>query len=424
MDLLYEDNNSLITLKSLTPLTSLTDSFDNAAKFIYENKGIGPENLKNKAPRELLNEINKTLTNAVTDGLTSDGIKYQVPATVTNALRENVWRFSGMKTYHQLKEASQLLVGENGEVKSFSQFKQDIQKINSAYNERHLEVEYNYAVHSAQIAAKWNDFEQDGDEYNLQFRTAGDDKVRTEHAALNDITLPPSDPFWNDYIPPLDWGCRCTVVQVRKNKYPQSNSPEARELGKEATTRIGKDGSNRLAMFRGNPGKDLKIFPDKHPYFPRGCADCPVNIQLVHIPKNELCQVCKIVKEMHEHSASKSLYKELIGNTIKTETSAHNSTGVIRLNSYGLRNFLDKTHSATQESKQVLSEILNGNSTLGKPKFEPLNMNRPNIQKKINRGWQGVNVYSVSAFGKEWNMKTAIIHNKYEVPYSIKKMYR
>ena len=46
------------------------------------------------------------------------------------------------------------------------------------------------------MAAKWHDFEQDGDRYYLQYRTAGDDKVREEHAALNGTTLPPSDPFW------------------------------------------------------------------------------------------------------------------------------------------------------------------------------------------------------------------------------------
>jgi len=179
--LLYDDGNSLITLnssESSSSLNALTDAFNTAAKFVHENNGISPEDLKQKAPHELLNEINKSLSKAITDGLTSNGIKYEVPEIVTNALRENVWRFSGFKTYHQLKEAAQMLVAETGEVKSFAQFRQDIEKINNTYNGRYLEAEYEFAVHSAQMAARWNDFEQDGDDYNLQYRTAGDDKVR------------------------------------------------------------------------------------------------------------------------------------------------------------------------------------------------------------------------------------------------------
>ncbi|MDR2652063.1 MAG: minor capsid protein [Prevotellaceae bacterium] len=210
-----------------------------------------------------------------------------------------------MKTYHQLTEASQLLTADTGEVKSFEKFFQDVQKINEAYNRRYLEAEYGFAVHSAQMAVRWNDYEQDGDAYNLQYRTAGDDRVRADHAALNGTTLPMNDPFWTSYTPPLDWGCRCTIIQVLKHKYPVSDSPRAQELGKEATTRIGADGSNKLAMFRFNPGTALKIFPDKHPYFPRGCDNCQKNMQLASAAgKNELCAVCAIVRKQAKKSAT------------------------------------------------------------------------------------------------------------------------
>ena len=37
---------------------------------------------------------------------------------------------------------------------------------------------------------------EDGDRYNLQYRTANDGKVRPEHATMHGITLPPSYPFW------------------------------------------------------------------------------------------------------------------------------------------------------------------------------------------------------------------------------------
>lgn len=214
----------------------------------------------------MVNEINRVLQSAVKSGL-STGIKHEVPEALTQALDRNVFVFSGLKVYHELKEASLLLKDENGGIKPYNTFRQEMTAIHQAYNVNHLEAEYNFATGTAQMAAKWNDFEQDGDAYDLQYRTAADEKVRASHFILHNTTLPPSDPFWNENAPPLDWGCRCTVVQVLKDKYPPSNSAEAVAKGRQATTRLGKDGVNRAAMFRFNPGKQRVIFPEKHPYY-------------------------------------------------------------------------------------------------------------------------------------------------------------
>lgn len=52
-----------------------------------------------------------------------------------------------------------------------------------------------------------------------------------------------------------------------QNKYPLTNSAQAIRKGEAATTRIDKNGVNRAAMFRFNPGKQKVIFPDNHLYF-------------------------------------------------------------------------------------------------------------------------------------------------------------
>ena len=223
-------------------------------------------------------------------------IKYDVPELLLNSLKQNAYVFSGFKGYHELKEASTLLITEDGKIKPFNAFKEDVLKIHEAYNVNYLDSEYNFAVSSAQMAAKWNDFEQDGDDYNLQYRTAGDEKVRADHAILNGTTLPASDPFWDEYVPPLDWNCRCTIVQVLKGKYEVSNSKDAIDNGIKATTRENAEGINKAAMFRFNPGKTLTLFPEKHPYFPRGCADCDLKVKLAaNIPESELCRACKVI---------------------------------------------------------------------------------------------------------------------------------
>ena len=168
----------------------------------------------------------------------------------------------------------------------------DVQSIDSTYNRNYLRAEYNFVQASAQMAAKWESFMQDGDRYNLQYRTAGDKKVRPEHATLDRVTLPITDPFWEEYYPPNGWNCRCTVVQVRKSKYPVTPHDEAMALGEEAT------GKDTKGIFRFNAGLEQKSVPDYNPYTIRRCRDCDIakgKLKLAFIPDNELCAACRLL---------------------------------------------------------------------------------------------------------------------------------
>ena len=130
---------------------------------------------------------------------------------MSDKMRERLTRsnyiFSGIKTFHELNEAFPSMLDENGNKKPFERFLNDVQKINGTYNANYLHAEYNFVQASATMAAKWEQFSEDGDRYNLQYRTAKDDKVRPEHAALDGVTLPMSDSFWETYYPPNGWNC-------------------------------------------------------------------------------------------------------------------------------------------------------------------------------------------------------------------------
>ena len=230
-------------------------------------------------------------------------LERRIPDEMARALDENIFLFSGFKTYHEMNDASRLLKDEDGGFKSFDRFLQDVQAIDASYNQNWLYAEYNFATASTQMAAKWADIARDGDEYDLQYRTALDGLVRPEHAALEGITLPPSDKFWNEYYPPNGWNCRCTAVQVLKDKYPTSDSDQACEAGERATTQIGKNGENKAAMFRFNPGKEGKVFPPKHPYLPKGCGSCSYN-KLSYNPSSEKCRACKVIQKNIDNATS------------------------------------------------------------------------------------------------------------------------
>lgn len=228
-----------------------------AFKRLHEIGSYKPQDLKTeKQYQDLITKTFDVFNFAVIDN--------DMPNDMRTALQSDAFLFGGLKTHAQLFEASKLLLDDNGNLKPFSKLSKEFDKLNLTYNKTYLEAEYEFAVGSSQIAAKWSEF-SDSDRYMLQYRTAGDSKVREQHASLRDTTLPKDDPFWSSYTPPNGWNCRCTVVEVLKDKYPVSNSEESITKGEKATTQIGKDGKNRLEIFRFNPGADKKVFPPLHP---------------------------------------------------------------------------------------------------------------------------------------------------------------
>jgi SPP1 gp7 family putative phage head morphogenesis protein len=235
---------------------NLLKTAEKAFKKLHENAKYHPKDLKNTLEyQNLINETNDVFDKTIVDNV--------VDGALLENLQNDVFLFSGLKTHAQLFEASRLLLNSENKIKPFSEFYKDVKKINETYNRQYLEAEYQFAVASSQTANKWADF---SDDYNLQYRTAGDQRVRDSHDKLRDTTLPKSDPFWDSFMPPNGWRCRCTVVEVLPEDYKVSDSKKAIEQGNLATSQIGKDGKNKLAIFRFNPGKDKVIFPPSHPY--------------------------------------------------------------------------------------------------------------------------------------------------------------
>ena len=257
MEQLYREEIITLTKDTETPGIDFDgEVFRRAAKWISDRGGFTPEMLAEAPAVDVIRETFRVLNTAI-----SSSVSREVPPELIGALENNAFVFSGFKTYHSLSEVGLSLKGEDGGIKPFGQFLADVEKIDAKYNRNYLYAEYNHAVTSSEMAAKWQDFERDGDRYDLQYRTAGDALVRTDHQVLNGITLPTSDPFWVQFLPPNGWNCRCTVVQVRRGKYPASDSDKAVALGMQITEKP------KLQMFRFNPGRELKLFPDKHPYY-------------------------------------------------------------------------------------------------------------------------------------------------------------
>ena len=236
----------------------LLKTFETAFKTLFERKGYKPEDLL-KVP-----EFKKVVEE--TAQVFSSAIPHETPSEMKAYLEKDAFIFSGLKTHAQLTEARSYLKDDNGHIVPFSKFQEKVLKLNERYNQHYLEAEYQFAVHSAQSAANWANLQEDTSRYWLEYRTAGDEKVRAQHQALNGICLPKDDDFWTEYYPPNGWRCRCIAVEVLAREKNLSDSKKAQELGEKATTQIGTNGKNKLQMFRFNPGKEQKIFPPNNAY--------------------------------------------------------------------------------------------------------------------------------------------------------------
>lgn len=184
-------------------------------------------------------------------------------------LVRDVWNFSAAKNYHTLRDLTLALVDENGKTRTFEQFEEAAKKISATYNVTWLRTEYNMAVGSATMAARWTDFTKTAEIMPyLQYQTVGDDRVRNEHALLNGVIRKISDEFWSTHYPPNGWGCRCDVIQLATGT--------ASETEKIPNVPIS-------PMFKTNLANSGLIFPPGHPYY-NGVAPEVLKQALCYLP--------------------------------------------------------------------------------------------------------------------------------------------
>lgn len=404
--------------KVCLPNEDLTKKYKNALKAMFRQEGstFTVDILGNKDVQEFISTHATMLNNSFVQVKMSDKMRER--------LTRSNYIFSGIKTFHELNEAFPSMLDENGNKKPFERFLNDVQKINDTYNANYLHAEYNFVQASATMAAKWEQFSEDGDRYYLQYRTAKDDKVRPEHAALDGVTLPMSDSFWETYYPPNGWNCRCTVVQVRKQKYPATEHSDAMSRGEEAMN------GERYNIFRFNSGKQGKTMPDYNPYTIRRCNDCDVakGKMTLSLPDNEICAACKFVqncalnRDKSEVCVSK---KELLRSSENfTKKSESLQTGNYFQTKKTLRLGLD--HARTAEEVAAQKWIARHLENLRFVRFSPLGevkdmtseIDIRNIKKKKDRGATGYNEYEIEISGETWQLKTEIRKDKKETLYN------
>ena len=319
-----------------------------AARYIYKKRRFDRKMLRDAPVVAAIRETYECLRPAL------GHLSHTTPKVVRDALESNAFIFSGFKTYHTMREIGLSLTKDDGEIKPFAAFAQEVRAIHKRYNVRYLESEYDHAVGSALMADRWH---VSAPKSIFEYRTAGDSKVLPAHEALDRTRLPKGDPFWQDYFPPNGWGCRCDAIEVPSDT-PLSTPQEAWERGDTALR------SNKQELFRGNPGRDLRLFPDKHPYYgERGIAHCSI---AKHSKEDEgecevLAEVLKAQKgarkisltpEQKEHrkalqDEAKAKYKGVI---------VHNVVDIL-IRGKGIKEFLNQPHKHYFEKNELIRNL-------------------------------------------------------------------
>ena len=188
------------------------------------------------------------------------------------ALQNNAWQFSAAKTSRQLRDMNNALIGPDGKIRSFNDFKIEAQNI-AGQQLNWLRTEYDSAIAGAQMAAKWQTIQETKDTFPLlEFDAVIDDRTSTICRPLDKVTLPVDDPFWDKYYPPNHFNCRSTVRQLRSGKAtPKDDIAYPEQIPDN---------------FKFNVGKKGRAFPDDADYY----KDMPphlLNNATLYMPEDE-----------------------------------------------------------------------------------------------------------------------------------------
>jgi len=240
----------LIQLSGTPPkIEGLEPELLRVAKLIYDGK-LKPGQIDATMVKKIAGQLMKGVFKGYGKTFESKDLTNSQRTFLTR-LNDNVHVFSGFKTYQQLNEATLLIKTDDNKLKSFSDWFSDFKQISTTYNEVYQNAEYGNCVSSAQNAASYQDFIENGID-TLTFQTAEDDRVRPEHQMLDGMTVDIDNPVLDTYYTPLDWGCRCEWVPGQKKNITSVNDYMMPDIPK---------------MFKNNVGKSGIIFPETHPYY-------------------------------------------------------------------------------------------------------------------------------------------------------------
>lgn len=194
-------------------------------KGMYKAKGMGENFVSTPIVQKQGQQFNQAINSQFGD-IDFDSPDYILRET----LKKNTWDFSVAKNYNDNIRLNNLLLNEDGSLRSWSDFKYEAKKV-VGESTRYLKIEYDTVVASAQMSRIWQDLQATKEIFPyVQIVVVKDDRTSDTCAPLADVIFSVDDPSLMYYWPPNHFNCRTTVKKLRygvpTEKYELPEIPE------------------------------------------------------------------------------------------------------------------------------------------------------------------------------------------------------
>lgn len=262
------------------------------------------------------------MATGIADAVDNDGAP--MPSeTFLNNLRHSAEVFSAFRVHKMQTDVASQMVDANGKLKTFAQFRKDVEPYVSHRNRAWLRTEYDTAVIRAHQATDWQQFESEKDVFpNLEWIPSTSPHPGADHQVFWGTVRPVNDSFWSEHRPGDRWNCKC---ELRQTEADATIPP------------MPTDADNPQPGLENNPGRDGELFSQKHPYYPSGCMSCPFAgghlAALMHgLAHKQNCHQCEKVNKVinqkrKEYELRKKEYERYKNDPDYTDVHFDDNTG-------------------------------------------------------------------------------------------------
>ncbi len=258
-------------------------------------------NVQDDIHRDAFYETLRIFNEASAEGISQVSRLPSHMGTFLEQLKTNNEVFSAFRVHRMQNDMAKLMIGNDGQLKSFEEWKKDIKGISDHYVDRWLKTEYSTAVLRAHQAADWIRFREETDVYpNLRWMPTTSPEPDQYHKQYwsAKLTLPVNHPFWKSHRPGDRWNCKCSL----------------RQTDEPATTSLVADFKPIPAEpgLENNPADDGKLFNDTHPYITHAHegAKEAVKTELMQLRRLEIKQEAQnlVDKPMNNFHFNKAIF--------------------------------------------------------------------------------------------------------------------
>ena len=230
---------------------------------IYDGFDTSKE-IEPSAWREVLRIINS----GAVQGFTESNYPPTHDESFLRSIRHSNEVFSAFKVHAMATKMAERLIGEDGKLRSYEEWRKAVAPIASHHVGSWLRTEYDTAVIRAHQAADWREFEHNKDIFpNLEWMPTTSPSPEAGHAAFwgKPVILPVDDPFWQEHRPGDRWNCKCSL---------EPTDTTMQRLNDDELAEAAKPEHRAQRGLEGDPARK-GLITDKHPYYPESCAKCP-----------------------------------------------------------------------------------------------------------------------------------------------------